>query len=143
MAYPPSRSLPLLYLDRFSEKIFHNRSTNSAAFCAQVNVFTSPFSSIQLKSVTLFLLQGSQLITINGLDFSQFGNPYTLSCSFSVESLLFCVFVVCEGGGINNICVADMMDIDHSQIYLIPTRKMRKILDQQIGNMAKAQPSFW
>ena len=143
MAYPPSRYLPLLCLNRFSEKIFHNRSTNSAAFCEQVNVFTSPFSSIQLKSVTLFLLQGSQLITINGWDFSQLGNPYTLSCSFSVESLLFCVFVVCEGGGINNICVADMMDIDHSQIYLIPTRKMRKILDQQIGNMAKAQPSFW
>ena len=61
------------------EKIFFNRSTNSAAFCAfQGMSLPLPFPSVQLKRLTLFLLQGSQPITIKGCDFSQSCNPNTL-----------------------------------------------------------------
>jgi hypothetical protein len=69
--------------------IFYNRSKNSAAFCAlQWMSLPSPFLSMQ-QLLTLFLLQGSQPITIKGWDFSQSWNLYTRWCSSSLESLFF------------------------------------------------------
>ena len=38
--------------------------------CNTVNVFQTPFSFMQFKQLTPFLNQGSQPITIKGLDFS-------------------------------------------------------------------------
>ena len=68
-----------------------NIETNSVASCAICtgNDFHTPFPSLQLKWITLFLIQGPQPIMINGWDFSQVRNPYTLYSSSSVESLLF------------------------------------------------------
>ena len=64
-------------LDLFIMKIFYNRSTKSAAFCA-FYVFTAPpFPSVQPKKLTLFLLQGSEPITIKGCYFIQSCNPST------------------------------------------------------------------
>ena len=51
-----------------------------------------PLSSMQLKQLTLFLLQEYQPITLKGWYFSPQGNPYTPSCYFSVESLLFWLY---------------------------------------------------
>ena len=44
-----------------------------------------PFPS---KELTLFLIQGSWLMTIKGRDFSPLWNPYTPECFSSVKSLL-------------------------------------------------------
>ena len=47
--------------ERFIQKIFYNRSTNSA----------TPFPSMQLKKLNLFLIKGSPPIMIKGRDLSQ------------------------------------------------------------------------
>ena len=78
-----------LFIYCFEKRYFRIDKTtswakNSAAFYALYH----PFTSMQLKYLTLFLLQGYQPITIKGLGFSQFGNNYTPQCSSSVESLL-------------------------------------------------------
>ena len=52
-----------LFIDLIN--IFHNRSLNSAAFCAiQWMSFKKPFPSIQLKHLILFSIQGPQPIVI-------------------------------------------------------------------------------
>ena len=53
-----------------------------------VNVFTIPFSFYATQITNLFLLQGSQPITIRGWDFSQSRKLYTPRWSSSVETLL-------------------------------------------------------
>ena len=44
-------------------------------FGTPVNVFQTPFPSMQLKKATLFLIQRSGPITIKSWGFSQSGNP--------------------------------------------------------------------
>ena len=80
-------TLSLIYiLMRCEQKIFYDRETRSATFCAiQWMSFNPP--SILCNS-TLFLNQWSQPIIINGRDFSQLWNPHTPYCSSRVESLL-------------------------------------------------------
>ena len=59
------------------QKIFYNRSTNSAASCAlKWMSLQTPFPSMKFKRLTIFLLQGFQPIMIKGWAFSQSGNPY-------------------------------------------------------------------
>ena len=61
------------------KKIFYNRSTKSAAFCAiQWMPLPNSFPSMQLKCQKLFLLQGSEPTMINGRDFSQSCNTYSV-----------------------------------------------------------------
>ena len=66
-----------LWYTKGKQKIFYNRSTNSAAFCELLNVLTTLFPFMQL--LTLFLLQVSQPINIKGWDFSQSYNPYAVN----------------------------------------------------------------
>ena len=78
---PVERTFENISIDQvsFFKKIFYKRSTNSAAFCVlQWMSLPHPFPSMQLKYITLFLLQGSGPITINGWDFSQSCNSYSL-----------------------------------------------------------------
>ena len=63
---------------QWCQKISYNRSTNSAVFCAlQRMSLPPPFPSMQHKWLPLFLLWGSEPITIKGCDFRQSCNPYT------------------------------------------------------------------
>ena len=72
--------IPIYYIHRQAyEKIFYSRSTNSAAFCAlQCMTLPLPFHSMQLKLLTPFLIQGSEIIMKKVCDFSQSCNPFTL-----------------------------------------------------------------
>ena len=72
----------------YNEKKFHRnsklRSTEEKYFMIDqqiaritMKVFTNTLPFYTTQIITFFLLQGSQPITIKGLDFSQSENPYT------------------------------------------------------------------
>ena len=59
-------------------KRFYNRETNSVAFCSiKLMTFKPSFPLMQLKWLTLFLIQDSKPIMIKEWDFCQSWNPYT------------------------------------------------------------------
>ena len=76
------------WITKSQKKRFCNRETNCAAYCAIHSMSFKPsLHSMQLKWLTLLLIQWSQPITIKGRQFSQSWNPYTPYCSSSVESI--------------------------------------------------------
>ena len=76
------------------EKILYDRSTNSAAFCVLQWLYSKlPFPSMQLKWLTLFLIQSILPIIKKGSNFSQSWNLYSSYCFFSVESLFHDILI--------------------------------------------------
>ena len=76
-------------LSNIIKKRLYNRGRNISVFCViQQMSLKPPFPYMQLKWLTLFLIQLSQPIMKKGRNFSQSWNPYTPYCFSSVKSLL-------------------------------------------------------
>ena len=96
----------LIYRSITQEVFMRNKMHKSYFIIDQqiVRMSVPPLPFYATQIIILFWLQGSQLITIKGWDFSQLGNPYTLKCSSSIESLFLklrakkdlCTFFVWE-----------------------------------------------
>ena len=72
---------------------FHDKSTNSVAFCVLQWMSLPPLlPSVQLKWLTPFLLQGSEPITIKGCDISQSYNPYSSTWKCKTSFVLYVYF---------------------------------------------------